>query len=129
MADGERSKNPLNAAEIEERKRRIVEQYGPWSAHNILLGGDVYTIGKGVAGDEVKLRRILQCVADAAGKPLESLRVLDLACLEGLYAVELARHGAQVVGIEGREANIAKAQFAKDVLALKRLELHQDDVR
>ena len=119
----------MNVAEIEERKRRIIEKYGPWSAHNILLGGDVYTIGRGVAGDEVKLRRILQCVADSAGRPLETLRVLDLACLEGLYAVELARHGAEVVGIEGREANIAKAQFAKEVLGLQRLALQQDDVR
>lgn len=55
--------------------------------------------------------------------------MLDLACLEGLYGIELARHGAEVVGIEGREANIEKARFAKDVLALDNLTFVQDDVR
>jgi len=114
---------------IESRKRRIVERFGPWSAHNIFLEGDVYTINKGIAGDEVKLRRILQNVSDLSRRPLDSLRVLDLACLEGLYAVEFARHGAKVVGIEGREANLAKARFAKEVLALENLEFVQDDVR
>lgn len=114
---------------IESKKRRIVERFGPWSAHNIFLEGDVYTINKGVAGDEVKLRRILQSVSDLSRRPLESLRVLDLGCLEGLYAVEFARHGAKVVGIEGREANLAKARFAKEVLALENLEFVQDDVR
>lgn len=119
----------MNVESIEDRKRRIVERYGPWSAHNICLGVDVYTMSKGVAGDEIKLRRILQSVSDIARRPLDNLRVLDLACLEGLYAVELARHGASVVGIEVREANIEKARFAKEVLALDNLELVQDDVR
>ena len=114
---------------IEDRKRKIVERFGPWSAHNIRLEGDVYTISKAVVGDEIKLRRVLQCVSDIARRPLASLRVLDLACLEGLYAVEFARHGAHVLGIEVRAANIEKARFAKEVLALDDLELVQDDVR
>ncbi len=119
----------MDTARIEEEKRRVVERFGPWTAHNIWLGGDVYTIGKGVAGDEIKLRRILRSVADIAGRPLDALRILDLACLEGLYAVEFARHGAQVVGIEGRLPNIEKARFAGDVLGLPNLEFIQDDVR
>ena len=43
----------------------------------------------------------------------KELRILDLACLEGQYAIEFAMQGAEVVGIEGREANIQKAIFAK----------------
>ena len=46
-----------------------------------------------------------------------------------MYSVELARKGATVVAIEGREANIAKAAFAKRVLRLDKIELIQDDVR
>lgn len=119
----------MNAGPIEERKREVIEKFGPWSAHNIHLGGGIYTISEGLAGDEIKLRRIIQCVADISGRPLNSLRILDLACLEGLYAVELARQGAAAVGIEGRETNIEKAHFAKEVLALENLEFVQDDVR
>ncbi len=46
-----------------------------------------------------------------------------------MCAVELARLGANVVGIEGREANLAKARFAKEALSLENPEFHQDDVR
>lgn len=114
---------------IERRKAEIAQRFGPWSAHNILLGEDVYTIGRGIAGDEVKLRRVVQTVADAWHRPLGGLRILDLACLEGLYAVEFARHGARALGIEGRQPNIEKARFAKEALGLQNLELVQDDVR
>lgn len=119
----------MNAAAIEQRRREIVARFGPWTAHNIRLAEDVYTMGPGIAGDEIKLRRILQSVADLAARPLTELRILDLACLEGLYAVEFARHGARVVGVEGRAVNLAKASFAREVLELGNLELRQDDVR
>ena len=50
------------------------------------------------------------------------VRVLDLASLEGMYALELARRGADVVAIEGREANVEKARFAaRDARARRRL--------
>src|SRR5262249_350381 len=62
-------------------------------------------------------------------KPLDTVRVLDLACLEGLHSVEFALNGAKVVGVEGREANLAKARFTKDALSLGNLELVHDDVR
>jgi 2-polyprenyl-3-methyl-5-hydroxy-6-metoxy-1,4-benzoquinol methylase len=119
----------VNVEQVIERKSRIIERFGEWTAHNIRLTEDVYTIGKLVRGDEIALRRILQIVSDACGKPLAELRVLDLACLEGLYAIELARHGASAVAVEAREANIEKTRFVKEVLALDRLELSQDDVR
>ncbi len=75
-------------------------------------------------------RRVIQLIDDVTDKSSQgALRVLDLACLEGLYAIELARQGASVVAIEGRGKNIAKSQFAKEVLSLDGLQLIQDDVR
>ncbi len=114
---------------IIDKKNEVIAKYGPWTAHNIYLQDDIYTIAPRIVGDEVKLRRIVQCVFDLTGGTVEGLRILDLACLEGLYAVEFARHKAKCLGIEGREANIEKARFAKLALSLDNLEFVQDDAR
>jgi hypothetical protein len=114
---------------LEKQKQAVVAKFGPWTASNIQLENDYYTIGKKIEGDEIKLRRVLQIVSDITRRPLESLRLLDLACHEGIYAIEFARHGARVVGIEGREAHIEKAKFVKNALSLNNLDIHQDDVR
>jgi SAM-dependent methyltransferase len=72
---------------------------------------------------------VLQLVADLAHAPIEQLRVLDLGAFEGLFAVELARRGARVMAIEGREANLEKMRLAKDAWELSNLELRLEDVR
>ena len=119
---------PLDRGTVIEKKRRISDQYGPWTT-DINLGFGVRTLDEEDPSHGTRLRRFIQAVSDSARRPLGELRVLDLACLEGMFAVELARMGASVVGIEGREANVAKARLAKEVLGLENLEFHQDDVR
>lgn len=86
--------------------------------------------GRYTKGDhaDFRLLRILQVAADLVGKPLDQCRVLDLACLEGQYAIEFALHGAKAVGVELREANIAKAAFAAEQLGLDNAEFYLDDV-
>jgi SAM-dependent methyltransferase len=120
----------VDAGSVRARLESVAAEYGPWTAHNIHLGDGLYTIVPGIeGGNEFRLQRIVQIVSDVSQRPLHELRILDLGCLEGLFAIELARQGAEVVGIEGREANLAKAQFARDVLGLHNLDLVQDDIR
>src|SRR5438105_7655429 len=119
----------MNIEVLKNRQRKIVESFGPWTASNIHLADHFYTICEHIQGDEVKLRRILQVVSDTTSKPLETIRLLDLACHEGIYAIEFARHGANVLGVEGRQAHIEKALFAKDALSVKNVDFVQDDVR
>jgi SAM-dependent methyltransferase len=113
--------------EIEQGLARVIAANGPWTAHNVHLGHGVFTLG--IDRPYLKLQRLLQTAADVCGQPVERLRVLDLACLEGGFAIEFARHGATVLGIEGREANLAKAVFAKNVLGLENLSFELGDVR
>jgi len=55
------------------------------------------------------------------------VRLADLGCLEGGYAVEFARMGLQVLGMEVREANIAACSYVKSNTNLPNLEFVKDD--
>lgn len=114
---------------IIELRDEIIARHGPWTAHNIALADGVFTMGPGILGQEQRLRRYVQAVADVVARPWSELRVLDLACLEGLYAIEFARLGARAVGIEGREFSVAKGRFVKEALGLENLEITCGDVR
>lgn len=119
----------MNNTTLSQAKDSTIGKYGPWTASNIHLGGDLYTISKQITGDEIKVRRVLQIVSDVISRPLNSLRIVDLACHEGIYSIEFAQHGASVLGIEGREAHVAKAKFSQEALSLNNLTITQDDVR
>ena len=111
-----------------ERKAQLVARSGEWVAHNIVLPSG-HTISSDVAGDHYRLRRILQITVDCQPREFSELRVVDFGCHEGLYAIEFARQGATVVGIEGRRVHLDKAGFVKTELQLSSLSFHHDDVR
>lgn len=111
--------------------RDLTERYGGFTAHNMRIdaveGG--YTLGDRPSGDDVKVHRVTQIASDLSGGYLEGKRVLDIACLEGIYAIELARRGARVTAVEIREANIEKARFAADAFGVAdRIEFVQADI-
>lgn len=74
-------------------------------------------------------RLVVRAVCDIAHRPLTGLRVLDLACAHGHYSIEMAKLGAQVLGIEGRESWLEQARRAKQEASLTNVEFVQDDVR
>ena len=113
---------------IQDDMRALVDAHGPWTAYNIKLADGVETAPQ-FAGPHLRLRRSVQIISDLAGKPWKDLRILDLASLEGIFAIEFALQGAQVVGIEGREASNARARFAAKALGVTNVEFFTDDVR
>ena len=119
----------MDTQAIADLKNQVITKYGAWDSNNVYLEGGLYTMGVEVVGDEIKLLRILQCVLDHTGGTVEGLRVLDLGCGEGLYAIEFARRKASCLAIEGREPRVEKVRFVKQVLSLDNLDVVQDDVR
>lgn len=119
----------MDVEQVKQERDEIIRRFGPWTAHNIRLAGNLTTIDGQDEGSSNQLQRLMQFVADITREPFANLRVVDLGCLEGLYAIEFAQHGATVVGIEGRAPSITKARFAQKVLGLTNLEFAQDDVR
>lgn len=116
----------MEAEDIRQAMARVVEKCGPWTADSIHLGSQVHTLEPWL---DTRLRRVVQIVHDLLGGSVDGRRILDLAFLEGQLGIELALHGAEVTGIEGREANLAKALFARHVLGLRHYEPILGDVR
>jgi predicted RNA methylase len=120
----------VDSGTIEARRDALIAEHGSWIAYNVSLAPGVYSMGDSRVGmAEFLVQSITQAVADLVGKPLDELRVLDLACHEGGFAIELGLHGAEVLGIEARPANIEKARFAAEVLGLDRVTFEIGDVR
>src|SRR5450631_3472802 len=110
------------AASLDE----IVARDGGWTAMAIKLSDGVYTRDPAV---DHRLKRLIQVAQDTIKKPISDCRVLDLACLEGHYAIEFALRGAETIGIEGRSVSVTKCDFVKNDLGLTRATFLQDDVR
>jgi hypothetical protein len=120
----------FSAAELEAKRREIVNRWGPWQQHNVFLGDGVYTMGdEAHEGQRSRLPQYVQVASDLLPMPLEQARVLDLAAHEGLFAIEFARRGSEVLAVEIRQDHVEKARFARDVLELSNMEIRLDDVR
>lgn len=107
----------------------FIRREGPWSAHNLQLPDGKFTMTDGIVGDELKVRRVVQTILDAGAAEARDLRVLDLACLEGIYGIEFARQGAEVVFIEGRAGNLRKAEYVCGLYPDARVTFVLDDVQ
>ncbi len=77
----------------------------------------------------VKVRRVLQLTSDLTRRPLEKLRILDLGCGEGMYAIEAALHGARVVAIDARTERMRDGAACAARHGLTGIRFEQADVR
>jgi len=124
--DGSSTSKSILPTPDKEASKMAVE----FTAHNIRLDDGSFT--KPDAGQSmefhpwfVSARRIVESVFPGDKR---HLRLIDLGCLEGGYAVEFARLGFQVVGMDVREANIAACNYAKSKTNLPNLEFVRDNV-
>jgi SAM-dependent methyltransferase len=105
-----------------------------FTSHNILLNNGEKTKGDNeiLLSDSAVWKSIENTVnlfMPGTRESRKKLRVVDLGCLEGGYAVEFARLGFDTLGIEARDENVAKCNYVKDSLNLSNLQFVKDDVR
>lgn len=138
----------MDKAEVETKYREIIQQHGPWTAHDIDLGHGFTTMSKGLhqqwrvdwtrylietySSPSSKVLRFLNSLGLAKNSRSEKIRnkrILDLASLEGLFTIEFAKLGATTTGLEIRDVHLAKARFAQETLNLRKCRFVQGDVR
>lgn len=77
----------------------------------------------------VKVRRVAQLTADLSAKPFDELRILDLGCGEGVYAIEAALHGAEVLAVDVRTERMELGAEVAARHGLDGVEFRQGDAR
>jgi SAM-dependent methyltransferase len=102
-----------------------------FTAHNIRLDdGSLTRPDAAVTMDAhpwlAAARRVLETVFP---EDKSRYRLADLGCLEGGYAVEFARMGFRVLGVEVRDKNIAACRYVQARTRLPNLAFVQDDAR
>jgi tRNA (mo5U34)-methyltransferase len=94
---------------------RQIAALAPWF-HNLHLPGGVQTAPDHPLGDYPAFKwRQVEGVLPAA---LHGWRALDLGCNAGFYTFELARRGAEVVGIDTDEHYLTQARWAAGIYEL-----------
>ena len=96
--------------------RHDIEQLGPWF-HNLHLPGGVQTAPDHWLGDFPRFK--WDQLKDAIPEDLRDWTVLDVGCNAGFYSFELARRGAQVVGMDHDPRYLAQARWAARQLDLE----------
>jgi SAM-dependent methyltransferase len=124
-----KSEGGADAGELRRGLARTIESAGPYIRALYLRDG-VWTRDDYRPADDFRLRWHLQLIADLAPKPISELRVLDLGCEEGMFGVEFARHGAEVVAVDGREAHVRRTSFLAEAVGVAdRVDARVADVR
>jgi cyclopropane fatty-acyl-phospholipid synthase-like methyltransferase len=96
--------------------------------HNIRLDDGTYTMPSELPMEQrpitIATKRMLETVFPG---DKNHIRLVDLGCLEGGYAVEFARMGFDVLGIEVRDNNIAACNYVKSKVGLPLLKFVKDN--
>jgi tRNA (mo5U34)-methyltransferase len=96
--------------------RDEIDALGPWF-HNLHLPGGVQTAPGHRYGDFPSFK--WEHVAGAVPKDLSGWSVLDIGCNAGFYSIELARRGANVLGIDMEPLYLRQARWAAEQCGLQ----------
>jgi len=114
----------MDEAQIRHRLDHL-EPDTPW-AHHFDFGNGLETVtssNEKFYGKAKSLKKLGKLIVELApfhlrsGK-LKGSRILDVASAEGEHSIRFASHGASVVGVEGRQLYVDRAQFAADCLGV-----------
>lgn len=107
---------------------RTIRELGPWF-HNLHLPDGLQTAPDHGLGDFPRYK--WNVIASLIPEDLRGWRVLDIGCNAGFYSIELARRGAQVVGIDVdlrylRQAGWAARQFGlHDAIEFRQMQVYE----
>jgi 2-polyprenyl-3-methyl-5-hydroxy-6-metoxy-1,4-benzoquinol methylase len=77
----------------------------------------------------VKVRRIMQITRDLVQRPFNRLRILDVGCGEGVYAIEAGLRGAEVLALDARTQRMEAGAACAARHGLKNVTFRKADVR
>jgi SAM-dependent methyltransferase len=77
----------------------------------------------------VKVRRVMQLTQDIGARAFAELRILDLGCGEGVYAIEAGLRGADVLALDARTGRMDEGARVAARHGLHNVRFVQQDVR
>lgn len=115
----------------DQQIREQIDALGPWF-YEFDLGGGRRTPSalppEVLPIHQTRLGMVMEAVKGHFGARLPQIRAIDVGCHEGYYSVALAREGVKsVLGVDVREANLARARFVGQTLGLANVEWRQGD--
>ena len=103
-----------------------IAELGPWF-HNLHLPGGVETAPDHPLGDYPAFKWVE--IGQSIPQDLSGWTALDIGCNAGFYSFELARRGAEVLGIDADEHYLRQASWARERLGVDgRVEFRQMQV-
>lgn len=113
----------------EDLRRRLADQQ--WTSHNIRLSEEIATMPgqPDFMETDLRLKAVLRAITFLYRGNISALRIADLGCLEGGFALALAQRGMNVTGVEARWKNFEKVKLLKEHFGLRNLSFQLDDVK
>ena len=107
---------PTEDTADKQKLKAKIELLKPWF-HNLHLPGKIQTAPDHYFGDFPKFK--WDQVKNSIPKNLEGMTALDIGCNAGFYSFELAKRGANVLGIDLDPHYLKQAKWAARILGLE----------